>query len=158
MSIISPFLWFDGTAEEAANFYVSIFPNSAVTMVSRYPDGGPMPAGTAMGVSFVLDGLQFQGLNAGPQFPFTEAISFVASVETQEQIDYYWDALLEGGGEESMCGWLKDRFGLSWQVVPPRLGELLSDPDPEKSGRTMNAMMGMRKIVIADLEAAHSGR
>ncbi len=156
MSMISPFLWFDGTAEEAANFYVSIFPNSAVTMVSRYPEGGPMPAGTAMGVSFVLDGLEFQGLNAGPRSPFTEAISFFVKVETQEEIDRYWDALLRDGGEESRCGWLKDRFGLSWQIVPPRLGELLSDSDPDKANRAMTAMLGMRKIVIADLEAAYA--
>jgi predicted 3-demethylubiquinone-9 3-methyltransferase (glyoxalase superfamily) len=156
VSTISPFLWFDTQAEEAANFYVSIFPSSAVTRVSRYPEGGPMPAGTALGVSFVLDGVAFEALNAGPQFPFTEAISFFTSVETQEEVDYYWNALLAGGGEESRCGWLKDRYGLSWQVVPGRLGELLGDSDPQKAGRVMAAMMTMSKIVIEDLEAAYA--
>ena len=146
MSMISPFLWFDGTAVEAATFYASVFPNSAVTSSSP------------MGVSFTLDGLEFQGLNAGPQFPFTEAISFFVKADTQELIDHYWAALLADGGEESQCGWLKDRFGLSWQIVPPRLAELLGGSDPEGAARALAAMMGMRKIVIAELEAAYAGQ
>ncbi|MDF2442969.1 MAG: hypothetical protein JWR01_1172 [Subtercola sp.] len=157
MQAISPFLWFDDQAEQAAEFYVSIFDNSAITSISRYPEGSPYPAGTAMGVSFVLDGLEFQALNAGPMFHFTEAISFFVSAETQERIDYLWYALLAGGGTESQCGWLKDRFGLSWQIVPPALGQLMGDPDPEKSSRTMQAMLKMQKIVIADLQRAHDG-
>lgn len=155
--MISPFLWFDTQAEEAANFYVSIFPNSSITRVTRYPDGGPMPAGTAFGVSFTLDGLDFQALNAGPQFTFTEAISFFSRVDTQDEVDYFWNALLADGGQEGRCGWLKDRFGLSWQVVPSRLDELLGGADPAGSSRAMEAMMGMRKIVIAELEAAYAG-
>ncbi|RFA21020.1 VOC family protein [Subtercola boreus] len=157
MQAISPFLWFDDQAEQAAEFYVSIFDNSRILNVSRYPEGSPYPAGTAMGVSFVLDGLEFQALNAGPQFHFSEAISFFVSAETQEKINHLWESLLEGGGTESQCGWLKDRFGLSWQIVPPALGELLGDADPEKSRRTMEAMMTMQKIVIADLQRAHDG-
>ena len=157
MQAISPFLWFDDQAEHAAEFYVSIFDNSEVMHVSRYPEGSHYPAGTAMSVSFVLDGLEFQALNAGPQFHFSEAISFFVSAETQERIDYLWNALLEGGGTESQCGWLKDRYGLSWQIVPPALGELMGDSDPEKASRTMQAMLAMRKIVIADLQRAHDG-
>lgn len=157
MQAISPFLWFDTQAEEAAEFYVSIFDNSRILNVSRYPEGSPYPAGTAMGVSFVLDGLEFQALNAGPQFHFSEAISFFVPADTQERIDYLWNSLLEGGGTPSQCGWLKDRFGLSWQIVPPRLGELLGDPDPEKSRRAMEAMMTMQKLDIAALERAHNG-
>ncbi len=157
MQKISPFLWFDDQAEHAAEFYVSLFPNSSITSVSRYPEGGPAPAGQAMGVSFVLDGLEVQAMNAGPQFPFTEAISFFIRAETQEEIDELWERLIDGGGEPGRCGWLKDRFGLSWQVVPPVLGELLSDPDPERAGRTMQAMMTMDKIDIAALRAAHDG-
>ena len=151
MPVISPFLWFDDTAEQAAEFYVSIFPNSEITWSSRNPETGQI-----FGISFVLDGVLFQGMNAGPQFPFTEAISFFVSAETQDDIDYYWNALLADGGTESQCGWLKDRFGVSWQVVPPRLGELLGGSDSAASGRAMQAMLAMRKIVIADLEAAYS--
>ena len=154
MMKVSPFLWFDNQAEFAAEFYVSLFDNSEVTSVSRYPEGSPMPAGTAMGVSFVLDGLEVQAMNAGPAFPFTEAISFFVRAETQDEIDDLWDKLVADGGEPSQCGWLKDRFGLSWQIVPPRLNELLAGDDPEASGRVMQAMMGMQKFVIADLEAA----
>jgi predicted 3-demethylubiquinone-9 3-methyltransferase (glyoxalase superfamily) len=157
MSRISPFLWFDTQAEEAAEFYVSLFPNSRITSVSRYPDGGPMPAGLAMGVSFELDGLEMQALNAGPQFPFTEAISFFTRADTQDEIDRLWDALTGNGGQPSQCGWLKDRFGLSWQIVPPALGELLSSPDPAAAGRVMGAMMSMTKIDIAALRAAAAG-
>ncbi|QWT25395.1 VOC family protein [Subtercola sp. PAMC28395] len=157
MQKISPFLWFDTQAEEAAELYVSIFDNSKILSVSRYPEGSPMPAGTAMGVSFVIDGLEVQAMNAGPQFPFTEAISLFVSAETQEKVDFYWDSLLSGGGEPSRCGWLKDRFGLSWQIVPPLLSQLLGDTDPVKAERTMQAMMGMSKIDLAALQAAHDG-
>ena len=154
MSLISPFLWFDSQAEEAAEFYVSLFPDSRITHVARYPEGGPAPAGSAMSVSFVLDGLEIQALNAGPAFPFTEAISFFVQAKTQEEIDRYWDALIADGGEAGQCGWLKDRWGLSWQIVPPVLGELLGGPDPERAGRVMQAMMAMKKLVIAELEVA----
>ena len=156
MSSISPFLWFDSQAEEAATFYVSLFPDSRIVSVARYPEGAPQPAtpGAAMSVSFVLDGLDFQALNGGPQFAFTEAISLFVTAETQEKIDFYWDALTSDGGEAGQCGWLKDRWGLSWQIVPPALGDLLGDPDIERAGRVMRAMLGMQKIVIADLENA----
>jgi len=158
MQTISPFLWFDNQAEEAAELYVSIFKNSAILGVSRYGEGAPVPAGTAMSVSFQLDGLEFQALNGGPRYSFTEAISFVVRPETQDEIDDLWDKLTRDGGEPGRCGWLKDRFGLSWQVVPPVLFELLGDPDPERSGRVMQAMMGMGKLDIAGLRAAHEGR
>jgi predicted 3-demethylubiquinone-9 3-methyltransferase (glyoxalase superfamily) len=154
MSSISPFLWFDTDAYEAAELYVSLFPDSRILNVGRYPEGSPGEPGSVMSVSFVLDGLEVQALNAGPQFPFTEAFSFFVQADTQEKIDHYWDALIADGGAPSQCGWLKDRFGLSWQIVPPRLGELLGDPDPERAARVMRAMLGMQKIVIAELEAA----
>ena len=156
MSSISPFLWFDSEAEEAANFYVSLFPDSRIVSVARYPEGAPEPAtpGEAMSVTFVLDGLDFQALNGGPQFAFTEAISLYVTAETQDKIDFYWDALTSDGGEAGQCGWLKDRWGLSWQIVPPALGELLGDSDVARAGRVMRAMLGMQKIVIADLENA----
>jgi len=154
MSSISPFLWFDSEAEEAATFYVSLFPDSRIESVARYPEGAPVQAGTAMSVSFVLDGLPVQALNGGPQFRFTEAISFFVQVETQAEIDRYWNALTADGGVESQCGWLKDRWGLSWQIVPTRLGELLGGPDPQRAARAMSAMLAMKKLVIADLESA----
>ncbi|GAB3606713.1 VOC family protein [Conyzicola nivalis] len=154
MSSITPFLWFDSQAEEAAEFYVSLFPDSRIVSVNRYPEGGPMPAGTAMSVTFEIDGLEVQALNAGPGKPFTEAISFFVQVETQAEIDRYWDALIANGGRPDQCGWLKDRWGLSWQIVPSVLGSLIGGPDPERSARAMQAMMGMTKLVIADLEAA----
>jgi predicted 3-demethylubiquinone-9 3-methyltransferase (glyoxalase superfamily) len=154
VSSITPFLWFDSQAEEAAEFYVSLFPDSRLVSVNRYPEGGPMPAGSAMSVTFVIDGLEVQALNAGPGRPFTEAISFFVQVETQDEIDRYWDALIAGGGEPGQCGWLKDRWGLSWQIVPSALGSLLGGPDAERSARAMRAMMGMKKLVIAELEAA----
>ncbi|GGF34616.1 VOC family protein [Subtercola lobariae] len=157
MQAISPFLWFDTQAEEAAEFYVSIFDNSRIQSVSRYPEGSPYPAGTAMVASFVLDGVEFQAINAGPQFTFSEAISFYVHAETQEKIDYLWNSLISGGGAPSQCGWLKDKFGLSWQIVPPVLTEMLTDLDPEKAGRTMQAMMTMSKLDIATLKAAHDG-
>ena len=151
---ISPFLWFDDQAEFAAEFYVSLFDRSEITSISRYPEGSPFPAGTAFAISFVLDGLEVQAMNAGPGFPFTEAISLFVNAETQDEIDDLWQKLTADGGEPSRCGWLKDRFGLSWQIVPPILGELLSDPDPARSGRVMQAMLGMSKIEIAGLMAA----
>ena len=153
MSLISPFLWFDSQAEEAANLYVSLFPNSRISHISHYPEGGPASAGSVMSVSFVLDGLDIQALNGGPQFQFTEAISFFVKVETQEEVDHYWDSLLADGGTPSQCGWLKDRFGLSWQIVPTVLGELLGTHDAAAK-RAMGAMMSMSKIIIADLRAA----
>ena len=151
---VSPFLWFDSEAEAAAEFYVSLFDNSRITSISRYPAGSPFPEGTAFGISFELDGLEVQSMNAGPGFPFTEAISFFVRAETQDEIDELWQKLTAAGGEESRCGWLKDRFGLSWQIVPPILGELLTDPDPARAGRVMQAMLGMAKIEIAVLLAA----
>jgi predicted 3-demethylubiquinone-9 3-methyltransferase (glyoxalase superfamily) len=154
MQTVSPFLWFDHEAEEAATFYVSLFERSEIVEIARYPEGGPMPAGTAMTVDFVLDGVEFQALNAGPGHPFTDAISFFIRAETQERIDELWDALTADGGEPGPCGWLKDRWGLSWQVAPPMLIELIHDPDQAKAGRVMQAMMQMGKIDIAGLRAA----
>ena len=156
MSKISPFLWFDTQAEEAAEFYVSVFKNSEILGVSRYGEGAPRPAGSAISVTFLLDGLEFQALNGGPEFNFTEAVSFFVSAATQAEIDDLWEKLTDGG-EPGRCGWLKDKFGLSWQVVPPVLGELLGDPDPVKSSRVMQAMLGMGKLDIAGLRAAHAG-
>jgi predicted 3-demethylubiquinone-9 3-methyltransferase (glyoxalase superfamily) len=151
---IKPFLWFDKEAEEAAKFYCSIFKNSKILEVARYPEGGPAPAGSAMIVSFELEGLQFVGLNAGPLFKFTEAISFAVSTEDQEETDYFWSKLTADGGMESDCGWLKDKFGLSWQITPRALIELLSDKDRKKAARVMASMMTMKKINIAALQSA----
>lgn len=156
MPKIHPFLWYDTQAEEAAKLYVSLFPNSKIKHVARYGDAGPGPKGTAMTVSFTLDGQEFIALNGGPMFRFTEAVSFSVSCETQEEVDHYWNGLSEGGAE-SQCGWLKDRFGLSWQVNPKVLGQLLGDHDPAKAKRAMEAMLKMKKIVIADLERAARG-
>jgi len=156
MQKITPFLWFDNQAEEAMNYYVSVFKNSKVLNVSRYGDAGPGPTGTVMVAAFELDGQVFTALNGGPLFKFTEAISFVINCKTQEEVDHYWEKLTEGG-QESQCGWLKDKYGLSWQVVPTTLGELMSDKDPEKSKRVMQAMLKMKKIIIADLKKAHEG-
>jgi predicted 3-demethylubiquinone-9 3-methyltransferase (glyoxalase superfamily) len=149
MKKITPFLWFDTQAEEAMNFYVSLFKNSKVLGVSHGPDG------KAFTVSFELDGQEFMGLNAGPQFKFNEAVSMFVNCEDQAEVDYFWNALTAGGGKESMCGWLKDKYGLSWQIVPKQLGELMGDPDPEKSQRVMQAMLKMQKIIVADLEKAY---
>jgi predicted 3-demethylubiquinone-9 3-methyltransferase (glyoxalase superfamily) len=154
---ISPFLWFDSQAEEAATHYVSIFSNSKILKVARSGDAGPGPKGAVLTVDFELDGQRFTALNGGPRFRFTEAISFVVDCKTQEDVDYFWSKLTEGG-EESMCGWLKDRFGLSWQVIPTALGEMIADPDPAKSRRAMEAMLKMKKIDIAVLRAAYEGR
>ena len=152
--LITPFLWFDGQAEEAANFYVSIFPNSKMVKVVRNVQGGPGPAGSVLTVAFELDGLAFVGLNGGPHFKFTEAISFVVNCQTQEEVDRYWEKLTADGGSPVECGWLKDKFGLCWQITPTILPELLSDPDPAKAGRAMQAMMTMKKIDIATLKKA----
>jgi len=153
MQRITPCLWFDTEGEDAARFYTSIFPNSRITEVARYGSAGPRPEGTVMTVSFELDGQEFLALNGGPQFTFSEALSFQVFCQTQEEVDAYWSKLSEGG-EEGPCGWLKDRFGLSWQIVPTVLPELLADPDAAKSQRVMQAMLGMRKIEIEGLEQA----
>lgn len=153
MQKITPSLWFDTEAEEAARFYASVFPNSRVVEVTRYGSAGPRPEGMVMTVSFDLDGQRFVALNGGPEFAFNEAVSFQVSCETQADVDTYWSRLSEGG-EEGPCGWLKDRFGLSWQIVPTVLPELLADPDRERSQRVMGAMLGMRKIEIEALERA----
>ena len=149
-------LWFDTDGEEAAKFYTAVFPNSQITHVSRYGEAGPRPAGTVMTVSFELDGKPFLALNGGPEFSFSEAISFQVDCKSQQEVDHYWSTLSEGG-EEGPCGWLKDRFGLSWQIVPRRLTELLTDPDGEKAQRVMACMLQMKKIEIAELEAAAAG-
>jgi len=151
---ITPFLWFDNNAEEAINFYTSVFKNSKVGSFTRWPEGGPGPAGQVLTASFTLDGQEFTALNGGPQFKFNESISFVVDCETQEEVDYYWNKLTEGG-EESQCGWLKDKFGLSWQIVPRILIQLLQDKDKVKAGKVMAAMMPMKKIEIAKLKAAY---
>jgi predicted 3-demethylubiquinone-9 3-methyltransferase (glyoxalase superfamily) len=153
MQKITPCLWFDMEGEEAAQFYTSVFPNSKIVEVTRYGSAGPRPEGTVMTVSFALDGQRFIALNGGPDFTFNEAISFEVDCESQEEVDKYWDALTDGG-EEGPCGWLKDRYGVSWQIVPKVLYELIGDPDREKSQRVMAAMLKMKKIEIAELERA----
>ena len=153
MPKITPFLWFDTQAEEAAEFYTSVFPSSRITDVSRYGSAGPGREGSVMTVTFELDGQQFTALNGGPEFTFNEAISFSVSCETQAEVDDYWSKLSDGG-EEGPCGWLKDRFGVSWQIVPTALPRLLGDPDREKSQRVMAAMLQMKKIEIDELERA----
>lgn len=154
MPKITPCLWFDTQAREAAEFYTSVFPNSRITEVTYYGDAGPMAAGTELTVLFEIDGQELVALNGGPRFPFTEAVSFQIDCADQAEVDRYWDALLAGGGEESQCGWLKDRYGLSWQVVPRDLPALLNDPDPERARRAMEAMLGMRKIDVATVHRA----
>ena len=151
---ITPFLWYDSQAEEAAKFYVSVFRNSEILSLVRYGDAGPGPKGSVMTAEFELDGQKFVALNGGPQFKFTEAISFVVNCESQEEVDYFWNKLVADGGREDQCGWLKDKFGLSWQIVPTRLIELLKDKDPAKSLRVMQAILQMKKIHIATLEQA----
>jgi predicted 3-demethylubiquinone-9 3-methyltransferase (glyoxalase superfamily) len=153
MQSIHPFLWFDSQAEEAANFYVALFPNSRVTDIVRCGPAGPGPEGSVLTVSFELNGQSFVALNGGPMYRFNEAVSFVIPCETQEEVDRYWDALMEGGQSQA-CGWLKDRYGLSWQVTPTALIKLLSDPDQAKAGRVMRAMQQMIKLDIPALEAA----
>ena len=153
-SRISPCLWFDGEAEEAAKFYVSVFPNSKIGRISRYGDAGPGPKGSVMTVAFTLDGQEFIGLNGGPQFKFTEAVSFTVYCDTQKEVDRYWTKLTTGGGKEVQCGWVKDRFGLSWQIVPSILPKLATDKDPKKVERVMRAMLQMKKLDIAALKGA----
>ena len=150
---ITPFLWFNNEAEEAAKFYTSVFPKSRITNLSRYTEAGPRPAGSVMVVTFELDGREFAALNGGPEFPFSEAVSFMVNCETQEEVDYYWEKL-SAGGREDQCGWLKDKFGLSWQIVPTALGELMSEGDPDSSRRVMEALLKMKKLDIRALEEA----
>ena len=157
MPAITPNLWFDTEAEEAANFYISVFSNSRIVNVARYTEAGPRPAGTVMTVEFELDGQLFVGINGGPQFTFDEAISLLVNCADQDEIDFYWTELTEGGGEESQCGWLKDKFGVSWQVVPADWADLLNDPDPARAQRAMDALFTMRKIDIAAIYAAADG-
>ena len=157
MQKIVTFLWFDNQAEEAAKFYVSLFKNSKMGAVARYGDAGPGPKGTAMSVQFQLNGQDFYALNGGPMFKFTEAISLFVNCESQQEVDELWDMLSEGGSK-SQCGWLKDRYGLSWQIIPTVLGKFLGDKDPVKSQRVMAAMLKMKKLEIAKLEQAYEGR
>ena len=156
MPKISPFLWFDNQAEEAMNFYVSIFKNAKIGNVSRYGDAGPGPKGSVMVASFELDGMKFTALNGGPQFKFTEAISLYVDCESQEEVDHYWEKL-SAGGQVQQCGWLKDKFGLSWQIIPSALPKLLSDPDKGRAMRAMQAMLQMKKIDVAALQKAAAG-
>ncbi|HYS54485.1 MAG TPA: VOC family protein [Thermoanaerobaculia bacterium] len=157
MQKISPFLWFDNQAEEAAKFYTSIFKNSKIKNVSRYGDAGPGPKGQVMVVAFEIAGQEFVALNGGPQFKFTEAVSFVVNCEDQKEVDYYWDKL-SAGGQIVECGWLKDKYGLSWQVTPTILNNMLQDKDGAKSQRVMKAMLQMKKIDIPTLQKAYDGK
>src|ERR1700694_4488840 len=154
MQKITPFLWFDGKAEEAMNFYVSIFKNSKVGSITRYGEAGPGPMGTVMSATFQLDGQDFFALNGGPQFKFTPAISLFVNCETQQEVDELWKKLSAGGSEEQ-CGWLKDKYGLSWQIIPTVLGKMLGDRDPAKANRVMQAMLAMQKIAIKGLQQAY---
>ncbi len=161
MPKIVPCLWFDHQAEEAVNLYISLFKNSKILNVARYDEDSAKvagkPAGSVLTVTFLLDGQEFMALNGGPEFKFTEAVSFVVNCETQVEVDHFWNTLTADGGEESMCGWLKDKYGLSWQIVPTVLDEMLSDPDPAKAQRVMQAMLQMKKIEIAGLRRAYEG-
>jgi predicted 3-demethylubiquinone-9 3-methyltransferase (glyoxalase superfamily) len=154
MSKITPYLWFDNQAEEAAAFYVSLFENSAITSVERYPEGAPGPAGTAMIVNFTLDGRDYIALNGGPEFKFNESFSMFVSCDGQAEVDDLWTRLTADGGKPGQCGWLKDKWGLSWQIIPTVLPELLGSPDKERAGRVMQAMLKMQKIDVATLENA----
>jgi predicted 3-demethylubiquinone-9 3-methyltransferase (glyoxalase superfamily) len=154
---ITPFLWFDHQAEEAAEFYTSIFNGSSVDGISRYGEAGPGPNGSVMTVQFTIEGQQFVALNGGPHFKFTEAISLVVNCETQQEIDELWDKLLQGGGQEVQCGWLKDKYGLCWQIVPIAFMEMVQDKDHEKSQRAMKAMFQMKKLDLAELQRAYEG-
>ncbi|MBL7740596.1 MAG: VOC family protein [Chitinophagaceae bacterium] len=157
MQTITPFLWFDGKAEEAAKLYTSLFKNSRIISMKYWGEGSPFPKDQVMMATFELDGLQFHAFDAGPQFKFSEAMSLFVNCDTQEEIDYFWNALTADGGQESMCGWLKDKFGVSWQIIPPQLG-WLADSDKARAGRVMQAMMQMKKIIIADLQKAYDGK
>lgn len=156
MQKITPFLWFDGKAEKAVNFYASVFKNSRVTNITYWGEGTPFPPDQVRGATVVLDGIRFHAFDAGPQFKFTEAISFFVECQDQAEVDYFWEKLSEGG-EKSMCGWLKDQFGVSWQVVPRELEEMMNDKDPQKSARVMAALMQMNKIDLAMLKKAYAG-
>ncbi len=156
MQKITPFLWFDDQAEEAMNFYVSIFKNSKVGSITRYGEAGPGPKGTVMSATFSLDGQGFFAINGGPLFKFTEAISFFVNCETQQEVDYFWERLL-AGGKPSRCGWLKDKYGLSWQIIPLVLGKMLGDKDAEKANRVMQAMLKMDKLDIKKLQQEYQG-
>jgi len=159
MQRITPFLWFDDQAEAAANFYVSVFKNSKITGTSHYTGEEPSgQKGSVMTVSFELDGQEFVALNGGPRFKFTEAVSFVVNCETQEEIDYYWESLTADGGEEVQCGWLADKFGLSWQVVPTKIREWMEDKDPARTQRVMHAVMQMKKLDMAAMQRAYDGK
>jgi predicted 3-demethylubiquinone-9 3-methyltransferase (glyoxalase superfamily) len=154
---ITPSLWFDMNAEEAANFYVDLFDDARILDVTRSPEGTPGPAGEVMTVEWELNGQKFVGINGGPQFQFSEAVSFMISCKDQDEVDYFWDRLTADGGKEGQCGWLTDRFGLAWQVVPEGMDEVFNDPDPAKAERSMAAMMKMKKLDIAELRAAAEG-
>jgi predicted 3-demethylubiquinone-9 3-methyltransferase (glyoxalase superfamily) len=156
MPRITPNLWFDTEAVEAAEFYCSIFPNSEITAVTHYTEGSPGPVGSVMTVTFLLDGQEYTGINGGPQFPFSEAVSLLVNCADQAEVDYYWDKL-SAGGEESVCGWLKDRYGLSWQIVPAGWEHLLTEPDQERAARAMQAVLGMKKLDLAAILAAADG-
>jgi predicted 3-demethylubiquinone-9 3-methyltransferase (glyoxalase superfamily) len=156
MQKINACLWFDNQAEEAAEYYVSVFENARITGISRFGEGAPGPAGQAMAVEFDLEGQKFQALNGGPAFSFTEAVSFVIDCSTQDEVDRYWNALTDGGSE-GQCGWLKDRYGVSWQVVPSELGGLIGGPDSAGSQRALQVMLGMKKLDIAELQKAYDG-
>lgn len=158
MQKIAPFLWFDGQAEEAAKLYTSVFKNSKIISIKYWGEGSPFPKDQVMQAVFDLDGQRFHAFDAGPQFKFTEAISFFVNCETQEEVDHFWNKLTADGGQESMCGWLKDKFGVSWQIVPTVLIQLISSEDKVIAGRAMQAMMQMKKIIIADLEKAVEGK
>jgi predicted 3-demethylubiquinone-9 3-methyltransferase (glyoxalase superfamily) len=155
---ITPYLWFNDNAEEAVNFYVSLFGDSKILEVARYPEGAPRPKGTVMNMAFQLAGQRFIALNGGPHHQLNEAFSLFVDCDNQQEVDSLWEKLTSGGGSPSQCGWLKDRFGLSWQIIPSALVQLMSDPDPEKSQRVVQAMFTMQKIDIATLKRAHSGR
>jgi predicted 3-demethylubiquinone-9 3-methyltransferase (glyoxalase superfamily) len=157
MPKISPFLWFDTQAEEAANLYTSIFPNSKILAIARYGDAGPGPKGSVMTVQFQLDGQEIIALNGGPMYKFTEALSLSVDCKSQEEVDRYWTQLIANGGQEGPCGWLKDKFGLSWQITPSYLGQMLSDSDRKKAARVMEAMMKMKKLDIGALKRAYEG-
>lgn len=162
MQRITPYLWYDSEAEAAAQFYTSLLPNSRITKIDRFPEGGEdvtgKPAGSVMTVAFTLDGQEFVALNGGPAFKFTEAVSFMISCDDQNEVDRLWTALTADGGEESMCGWCKDKFGVSWQIIPKQLHTYLADADPGRAERAMKAMLGMRKIDLAGLKAAADGQ
>ncbi|MEV0271940.1 VOC family protein [Hamadaea sp. NPDC050747] len=155
---ITPMLWFDNEAEEAAEFYVGLFPDARILEVSRYGEGMPKPAGTALVVNFEIAGQRYQALNGGPDFKFTEAVSFVVDCADQKEVDYYWDAMTADGGEESQCGWLKDKYGVSWQIIPQQLSSLIGGADPAAAQRATQAMFGMRKLDIQGLQDAYDGK